>query len=191
MPGPHLSQAECDHVRNMLLDRGPLQVCQEYGISRNTLHHLRKRNFKAVQRPQRPIPADWRDVAPGRSTLWLTRHYKAGWKVVDRWRKTDPVARRGAGNTPLPAPPDIADLIATMTAKAIAARCMVSDETAARWKREELARQAKAERARVAALSPLDRQIERIRNGARVVAKPDTRPASPAYSLVGNATGMF
>lgn len=42
-----------------------------------------------------------------------------------------------------------------------------------------------------AEMTPFERQLSRLRAGARLVAKPDTRPTSPAYSLVGNATGML
>jgi hypothetical protein len=36
-----------------------------------------------------------------------------------------------------------------------------------------------------------EEQMERVRNGAKLTTVPDTRPTGPAYSLVGNATGML
>lgn len=47
------------------------------------------------------------------------------------------------------------------------------------------------EAARLAALTPFEYQLERIRAGARLVEKPSFRRAEYDYSLVGNATGML
>ena len=41
------------------------------------------------------------------------------------------------------------------------------------------------------AMTPFERQLARVRMGAKLVAAPDTRPTGPAYSLIGNATGMI
>lgn len=50
---------------------------------------------------------------------------------------------------------------------------------------------AKVERERLAAMTPHERQLERVRNGARVVAKPVLRPADHAFTLGGVATGLL
>lgn len=44
---------------------------------------------------------------------------------------------------------------------------------------------ARAERKRIAAMSPFERDMERLRNGAGLVAAPDFRTAGPAYTLGG------
>ncbi len=52
-------------------------------------------------------------------------------------------------------------------------------------------RAATAERARIAAMSPFDRQMERVKNGAKLVTKPDTTRAAHEFTLGGVATGMI
>lgn len=42
-----------------------------------------------------------------------------------------------------------------------------------------------------ARITPFERQLQRVRNGAKLTTVPDTRPTGPAYSLIGNATGML
>lgn len=51
--------------------------------------------------------------------------------------------------------------------------------------------EAKRERDRLAAMTPFERQLERVRNGARVVDKVDTRKAAHDFTLGGIATGMI
>lgn len=41
-----------------------------------------------------------------------------------------------------------------------------------------------------AEMTPFERQMSRLRGGARLIDKPDLRPTGPAYSLVGNATAL-
>lgn len=62
---------------------------------------------------------------------------------------------------------------------------------AAEAKRMVLEDLAAAETKRVAALTPLQRQIERIQAGAQLVNRPVFHRAEHEFSLVGNATGMF
>ena len=50
---------------------------------------------------------------------------------------------------------------------------------------------AAAARARLAAMTPFERQLERVRNGAKLVEKLVFRSADPAYTLGGVATGML
>lgn len=59
---------------------------------------------------------------------------------------------------------------------------MVAEEIAA-----VEARAVQTERARIAALTPHERALERLANGARLVAKPDLRRAGPAMTLGGVA----
>lgn len=51
--------------------------------------------------------------------------------------------------------------------------------------------EAKLERDRLAAMTPFDRQLERVRNGARVVVKPVLRAPDHDFTLGGVATGMI
>ena len=55
------------------------------------------------------------------------------------------------------------------------------------------AKKAATPQAAVKQAEPLtfEQQMERVRNGAKLTTVPDTRPTGPAYSLVGNATGML
>jgi hypothetical protein len=48
-----------------------------------------------------------------------------------------------------------------------------------------------AEAARVASISPFERQMERVRNGARLIEKPVFRRADPSYTLGGVSAGML
>ena len=50
---------------------------------------------------------------------------------------------------------------------------------------------ADAERRRLAAMTPFERQLERVRNGAQLVVRPDTRPVGPAFTLGGIASADF
>lgn len=50
---------------------------------------------------------------------------------------------------------------------------------------------ADARKAIEAEMTPFERQLQRVRMGAKLTTVPDTRPTGPAYSLVGNATGML
>lgn len=50
---------------------------------------------------------------------------------------------------------------------------------------------AAARKAIEAEMTPFERQLQRVRMGAKLTTVPDTRPTGPAYSLVGNATGML
>jgi hypothetical protein len=51
--------------------------------------------------------------------------------------------------------------------------------------------EALKERARLAAMTPFERQMEKVRNGARLIEKPDLRPAAHTFTLGGVATGML
>lgn len=63
---------------------------------------------------------------------------------------------------------------------------IIADEVA------RLAREANAaEAARLAAMTPFERQLERVRNGARVVDKLVLRRADSAFTLGGVASGML
>jgi hypothetical protein len=53
------------------------------------------------------------------------------------------------------------------------------------------AQAASDERQRLAALSPHERQMERVRNGAKLVEKPDFRTAAPGYTLGGVSSWML
>ena len=53
------------------------------------------------------------------------------------------------------------------------------------------AQAASDERDRLAAMTPFERQLERVRNGARLVAKPDTRPTGPSMTLGGVTASDF
>jgi hypothetical protein len=50
---------------------------------------------------------------------------------------------------------------------------------------------ARDETRRVAAMTPHERQLERVRNGAKLVEKPDLRTAAPGYTLGGVSSGML
>lgn len=50
---------------------------------------------------------------------------------------------------------------------------------------------AKARAAIWETMSPFERQLSRVREGARVVEKLALKPQAPAYSLTGNAAGML
>lgn len=50
---------------------------------------------------------------------------------------------------------------------------------------------AQREAARLAAMTPFERQMERVRNGAQLVAKPDTRRSAHDFTLGGVATGLI
>lgn len=49
----------------------------------------------------------------------------------------------------------------------------------------------KRERDRRAAMSPFERQMERVKNGSQLVTVPDTRPAAHNFTLGGVASGMM
>ncbi len=53
---------------------------------------------------------------------------------------------------------------------------------------EEIARD---ERQRLAAMTPFERQLEWVRNGGALVAKPDLRKADHSFTLGGVASGML
>ena len=50
---------------------------------------------------------------------------------------------------------------------------------------------AAAERKRLAAMTPHERNMERVRNGAALTIKPDLRKADPAFTLGGIASGAL
>lgn len=50
---------------------------------------------------------------------------------------------------------------------------------------------AKDERARLSAMTPLQRDVERLRGGARLISKPDFRTADPSVTLGGVASGLL
>jgi len=50
---------------------------------------------------------------------------------------------------------------------------------------------AAAERKRLAAMTPFERSMERIRMGAGITTKPDLRKADPAFTLGGIASGAL
>ncbi len=63
---------------------------------------------------------------------------------------------------------------------------MIGDEIA------RLARVAGAEEtARLAAMTPFERQMERVKNGAQLTTVPDTRPVAHNFTLGGVASGMI
>lgn len=70
-------------------------------------------------------------------------------------------------------------LVRSDAARAAEARRIVLEDAAA------------SERRRLAALSPLDRQIERLRNGATLHEKPVLRQADHAFTLGGIASGQL
>jgi hypothetical protein len=71
-------------------------------------------------------------------------------------------------------------------ATAAEARAIVAEAVAL-----EKRRALTAERERLAALPLVERQLERVRNGATVSDKPDLRPAGHAYTLGGVASGQL
>ena len=70
--------------------------------------------------------------------------------------------------------------------KAAEARALIEAQMVAEAEREQT-----AERARIAAMTPFERQMERVRNGARVVDKVKTHRADHDFTLGGVATGML
>jgi len=62
---------------------------------------------------------------------------------------------------------------------------------AAEAKRMILADIAAADRKRLAAMTPFERNMERIRMGAGITIKPDLRKADPAFTLGGIASGAL
>lgn len=50
---------------------------------------------------------------------------------------------------------------------------------------------ARAERKRIAALSPFERDMERLRNGAGLVAAPDFRTSNPDFTIGGIASASL
>jgi hypothetical protein len=62
---------------------------------------------------------------------------------------------------------------------------------AAEAKRMIVEDEVKRERERIAAMTPFERQLERVKNGAQLVAAPDLRPAPHNFTLGGVASGMI
>jgi hypothetical protein len=50
---------------------------------------------------------------------------------------------------------------------------------------------ARVERKRIAAMSPFERDMERLRNGAGLIAAPDFRTGSPDFTIGGVASGSL
>lgn len=94
------------------------------------------------------------------------RRQRLSWCPVDLWPLNDELARK---HIPL-----------------VERKAIIAEEIERRAQKV-----AAAEHRRLAAMTPFERQMERVRNGAKLTTVPDTRPTGPAYSLVGNATGML
>lgn len=62
---------------------------------------------------------------------------------------------------------------------------------AAEAKRVVLDEIATVERRRIAALTPLERQLERVRNGAKLITVQPRRSVDPDFTIGGVATGMI
>lgn len=137
MPGKHLSAAACDRIRRLHSVHGDVVTCELTGISSCTLHNLKKRGFRPVERDRRPIPGDWGLVAPGLSNVQLMAHYHASGRVVARWRQEKPVPTKRAGVPAIPMPIDAVAVLTTQSRTQAARHYGVSVSTIGKW-REQL-----------------------------------------------------
>lgn len=117
---------------------------------------------------------------------WMYRNYLSQPDVVAKTSSKD--ARRRAGisrsDTVLAwCPPAYREqyraLKASGAVKAAEAKVMILDQIKA------------DERARLAAMTPFERQMEAVARGARIVAKPDLRKAAHDFTLGGVSGGML
>lgn len=135
MGGKFLSQEKCDRVKRLYGMYPHETVLELAGISSATLHALRHRGFKAAKREARPMPSDFPIVAPGMKYQELCDHYKAGYKVVARWRRQCGIEPLKGGVKRLPVHPDFEAFMRNGGTHASAMRHFgVSTHTITRWK---------------------------------------------------------
>lgn len=91
-----------------------------------------QRKAKRRTRPCRAMPEDFAQIAPGKTERKLTKHYRTGEKVVQRWAEQSGIVlarcRQGA-----PPPDNWKDLCATGPIMVLESQLNVSGRTIRRW----------------------------------------------------------
>ena len=125
--------------------------------------------------------------------LWQTPERRA--KIVDNlgaWRTTPEGARRHAEMNRQKGRKRTEALLAWCPQERLKRYCALRDRLGApEAKRRVLAEIAQAERDRLAAMTPFERQLEAVRNGARVVEKVRVPGREYGFSLTGCSAGML
>jgi len=186
-----LSQVEIDWIKE-LADSGMnlREVARTAEISSSTLHAIKRRGWVVAPAPKRrTVPSDWLTVAPGQSIENLRIHYGTSFRVAQRWMREQPVDRQIRYCThqyeALPIPADFDQMLGELSETKLAAHYGRCRDTIAKWRRARITERAAAEAARVAALTPFERQMEAVRNGRGVVRRFTPRRVEPSFTLGG------
>ena len=93
-----VDQALCDRVR-ILTSCGHSErtISEIAGISRSAIWAMKKRGYRAAKRKVRPMPSDFRIVAPTMSRDELIVHYKTSPRAILRWVAESGVRRPRPG----------------------------------------------------------------------------------------------
>lgn len=88
MPAP-VPQAVCDRARLLRTIHNRDTVAEILGISRSTLHHIRRRGYVAAPttKPFRQRPSDFAIQNRHCSTDELVAHYRTSARCIRRWRR--------------------------------------------------------------------------------------------------------
>jgi hypothetical protein len=88
--------------------------------------------------PLRPMPADFPQVAPGKSIRWLARHYSARNEVIMRFFEESGALRLyQVPSVRKPVPDDFAEFAPIESSRELTVRYETSSDTVARWRREK------------------------------------------------------
>jgi transposase len=131
--------AEIAHLSNR-------DLMARFGVSESSLTTWRRRVGKGKThggRPPRPVPDDFREVAPGKSSRSLAAHYGIAAVVISRWRDEcgiPPFERQKMGATfrkrNLPVPDDLAERAAEMGFVQLCVHYARNGKTVRRWLNE-------------------------------------------------------
>jgi hypothetical protein len=183
MSRPRFTQAECDHVRRLVAERGIYGAAAHYGCSYSAVAGIQRRGFRAADQAKRALPSDWAQVAPGKSADWLQKHYRCGRLAITRWLATHPVETRGPGGTAKPIPEAYPVGGGGRPVVSLSAEYGVSRDLIRKWNEVTMEHEAR----RIAALTPFERMQEKVAAGAKLIAKPVLRQADHAFSLMGGS----
>lgn len=121
---------------------GMREVGRRFGVSsvivsRDFMRYgLKARERCSRGRGIRPMPPDFRTVAPGKSRNELRAIYHAGDRALFRWLDMAGIGTALLRSRPRPCPPDFAAIAPTMTCNALANHYRASRDAVARWARE-------------------------------------------------------
>jgi hypothetical protein len=87
-----VSEATCARVKLLCSVHPDRTVAELVGISRNTIYHLKKRQWRALTsfRRCRPRPSDFAIQRNYMDRDGLVKHYRASARTVARWLRETP-----------------------------------------------------------------------------------------------------